>query len=291
MNRKGIVLAGGSGSRLSPITDSLSKQLLPVYDKPLIYYPLSTLMLAGIVEILIISTERDQHLFHELLGDGSSWGININYAIQSEPNGIAEAFLIGEEFIGEDKVALILGDNIFYGDDLVHHLTTVNSSYKTNTIFAYPVSDPERYGVVSFDNDDRVTSIEEKPKNPRSRFAVTGLYFYDNDVIELAKSINPSERGELEITSINQEYLKKNSLKVEVFGRGMAWLDTGTTESLLEASQFIATLEKRQGFKIGCPEEIAWRKGWINNKGLYDLGMKYSKSPYGNYLLSLLENE
>ena len=289
MNRKGIVLAGGAGSRMHPITNAISKQLIPVYDKPLVYYPISTLMLAGIKDILVITTEKDEILFKNLLGNGSEWGIKIQYKTQSKPNGIAEAFIIGEEFIGSDPVALILGDNIFYGDDLVHHLTSLNDKEELNTVFAYPVSDPERYGVVSFDDDGKVSSIEEKPKNPKSRYAVTGLYFYNNEVINIAKSIKPSHRGELEITSINQEYLKKNSLKVEIFGRGMAWLDTGTHDSLLEASQFIATLEKRQGFKIGCPEEIAWRKGWISDKALNNIGNSTKKSPYGQYLLSLLD--
>ena len=289
MNRKGIVLAGGAGSRMHPITNAISKQLIPVYDKPLVYYPISTLMLAGIKDILVITTEKDEILFKNLLGNGSEWGIKIQYKTQSKPNGIAEAFIIGEEFIGSDPVALILGDNIFYGDDLVHHLTSLNDKEELNTVFAYPVSDPERYGVVSFDDDGKVSSIEEKPKNPKSRYAVTGLYFYNNEVINIAKSIKPSHRGELEITSINQEYLKKNSLKVEIFGRGMAWLDTGTHDSLLEASQFIATLEKRQGFKIGCPEEIAWRKGWISDKALNNIGNSTKNSPYGQYLLSLLD--
>ncbi len=290
MSRKGIVLAGGTGTRMFPITRSISKQLIPVYDKPLIYYPISTLMLAGIKDILLITTAKDMPLFKNLLSNGSDWGINIQYKIQKQSNGIAEAFLIGEDFIGNDSVALILGDNIFYGDDLMQHLSSLNGLDNKNTIFAYPVSDPERYGVVSFAKDGQVLSIEEKPTKPRSRYAVTGLYFYNNEVVEIARNVKPSERGELEITSINQAFLSMNSLEVEIFGRGLAWLDTGTHESLLEAGQFIATLEKRQGFKIGCPEEVAWRKGWIDNMQLKALGEKNGNSSYGKYLLSLLDD-
>lgn len=287
---KGIILAGGSGTRLYPLTRAISKQLIPVYDKPMIYYPLSVLMLAGIKEILIISTAEDLPRFEQLLGDGSSLGISLRYAIQQEPNGLAEAFIIGEEFIGQDSVALILGDNIFYGHGFTSTLQKVAKYKDGATIFGYRVKDPERFGVVEFDKEQKVVSLEEKPLNPKSDFAITGLYFYDNDVIEIAKSLSPSNRGELEITDINKEYLKRGKLKVELLGRGFAWLDTGTHESLLEASLFIETVEKRQGFKVACLEEIAFRMGYISKKQLLVLAEPLRKSGYGQYLLDISED-
>ena len=288
VRRKGIILAGGNGSRLYPITKATSKQLIPVYDKPMIYYPLSTLMLAGIKDILIITTPHDNKSFRELLGNGSQFGINIKYKIQSKPEGIAQAFLIAEDFIENSNVTLILGDNLFHGDFLVNKL---KKSYLINegaSIFAYSVSDPERYGVVEFDAKGIAYNIEEKPKNPKSKFAITGLYFYDNTVVEKAKKIKPSDRGELEITDLNKMYMKESKLIVEKMNRGMTWLDTGTTDSLHEASSYIRSLEKRQGLKIGCPEEVAWRVGFINDEQLYSLSIDLTKSGYGKYLQSIL---
>ncbi len=288
---KGIILAGGSGTRLYPVTQSISKQLLPVYDKPMIYYPLSTLMLAGIQEILVISTPEDTPRFNQLLGDGKQWGINLEYAVQNKPEGLAQAFIIGEEFINGQPCVLILGDNLFFGNELqtmLHKTTSRNESGAT--VFAYPVSDPQRYGVVDFDGD-KVIGIEEKPVNPKSQFAVTGLYFYDDRISEVAKTIKPSTRGELEITSINQWYLEQGNLNVELMGRGMAWLDTGTFESILEAGQFVHTIEKRQGLKIACLEEIAWRNEWINDDQLKHLSYELRKSDHGAYLMRLLDNK
>ncbi len=291
ITRKGIILAGGTGSRLSPLTIGVSKQLLPVYDKPMIYYPLTTLMLAGIREILIITNPNDQSSFKRLLGNGEKLGLKLSFKTQDEPNGLVEAFTIGEEFIGNSSVALILGDNLFHGSPLIPLMKSANSKKNGATIFAYPVSDPERYGVVELDEQGNPLSIIEKPNNPKSRFAVTGLYFYDQTVIKRAKKVNFSKRGELEISSLNQSYLDENALNVEIFGRGMAWLDTGTHDSLLEASSFIGTIEHRQGLKIGCPEEAAWRWGWINDNQLRDLARLYSKNKYGTYLEGLLNEE
>ena len=289
VDRKGIILAGGKGTRLHPVTYVVSKQLLPVYDKPMIYYPLSTLMLAGIKNILIITSPEDKDLFFKLLGDGSKYGIKINYAIQNKPEGIAQAFIIGKKFIEESNVALILGDNLFHGDNLINQLKNSFNLEDGASIFAYPVSDPERYGVVEFNSLGKALSIEEKPKKPKSKFAITGLYFYDNSVIEKAEKLKPSKRGELEITDLNKLYMKEGKLQVEIMNRGMTWLDTGTLDSLHEASSYIRTLEKRQGLKIGCPEEIAWRMGFINNKELNLISENLLKSGYGNYLKSIIE--
>ncbi len=287
---KGVVLAGGSGSRLYPITKSISKQLLPIFDKPMIYYPLSILLLSEIREILIITTEQDLNAYKSLLKDGSQFGVSIVYAVQEKPNGLAEAFIIGEEFIGNDPVCLILGDNIFYGSQISPILLNAKSRSRGASVFAYHVKNPTDFGVVSFDQNNIATSIEEKPKFPKSEFAITGLYFYDNQVIEFAKSIKPSKRGELEISSINQIYLDENNLNVEILGRGIAWLDTGTNENLLRASQFVETVQSRQGFKIGCLEEIAWNKKWISDQQLLDEGKKYMNNEYGEYIINLLPN-
>lgn len=289
---KGIVLAGGSGTRLYPITKGVSKQMLPIFDKPMIYYPISTLMLAGIKEILIISTPQDTPLFENLLGDGAQWGIELSYKVQPSPDGLAQAFILGEEFIGDDNVCLVLGDNIFYGQGFSAQLqSAVNTVEKENkaSIFGYYVTDAERYGVAEFDADGNVISIEEKPKNPKSDYAVVGLYFYPNSVIEIAKNTKPSERGELEITTVNETYLKRNQLKLSLMGRGFAWLDTGTHQSLLEASNYIETIQNRQGLMVSCLEEIAWRKGWISDTQLKEIAMPLSKNHYGKYLLRLLK--
>ena len=286
---KGIVLAGGSGTRLFPITKGVSKQLLPIYDKPMIYYPISVLMLAGIREILIISTPEDMAGYQRLLSDGSQFGVHFTYEIQPSPDGLAQAFLIGESFIGDDDVCLILGDNIYFGESFSQKLERATDTTCGATVFGYQVTDPERFGVVEFDDDFKAISIEEKPKNPKSNYAVTGLYFYDNSVIEMAKQITPSERGELEITTINQLYLEQNRLKVELLGRGFAWLDTGTHESLMDASNFVYTIEKRQGLKVACLEEIAYRKGWVNKADLQELVNPLAKTGYGQYIQKLIE--
>ena len=288
-HRKGIILAGGSGTRLYPVTQAVSKQLMPVYDKPMVYYPLTTLMLAGIRDVLLISTPQDTPRFADLLKDGKQWGMNIQYAVQPHPDGLAQAFIIGKDFINEDPSALVLGDNLFYGHDLVKLLSNANAQSTGASVFAYHVQDPERYGVVDFDAQQRALSIEEKPKVPKSNFAVTGLYFYDNQVCDIARDIQPSDRGELEITDVNKRYLAQNQLNVEIMGRGYAWLDTGTHDSLLEAAGFIATLQKRQGLMVACPEEIAFHQNWITGEDLLRLAHPLSKNGYGLYLMNLLK--
>ena len=289
MNTKGIILAGGSGTRLYPITKGVSKQLLPIYDKPMIYYPISVLMLAGIQDILIITTPEDKESFERLLGDGSQFGVRLQYAIQPSPDGLAQAFIIGEDFIGDSNVCLVLGDNIFYGQGFTPMLRQAVARQKGATVFGYQVKDPERFGVVEFDEQKRAVSLEEKPKDPKSHFAVTGLYFYDNDVIQIAKEVKPSDRGELEITTVNQMYLERGDLNVELLGRGFAWLDTGTHASLLEAAQFVETIEKRQGYKVACLEEIALNNGWLSKEQVLEIGRSMSKNDYGQYLISLVD--